>query len=135
MILRLRGKRVESVALAFSPVAIHSTAFRPDGKLTMSADEFTNGYERISVHEVGGETEGPVQLAVETALLEKLERGIGELHAGLEPGVVLFIENRKGVDDIRLRESKKDVIVEGENRFLFHWWVEPLLRIGVYRKL
>ena len=134
MILRLRGKRVESVTPAFSPIAIYSPAFRPDGKLTMSADEFFDGYERISLHEVGGETDGPVQVAVETRLLEKLERGIGELHAGLEPGVVLFIENRRGVDEVRLRETRKDVIVEGENRYYFHWWADPPLRIGVYRK-
>ena len=135
MILRLRGKQVESVTPAFSPVALSSTAFRPDGKLTMSADEFRDSYEQISLHEVGGEAEGPVQLEVETALLEKLERGIGELHSGLGAGVVLFIENLRGVDEPRLREARKDVVVEGENRFHFRWWAEPPLRLGVYRKL
>ena len=26
------------------------------------------------------------------------------------------------------------LVVEGENRLYFHWWIDPPLKVGVYRK-
>ena len=135
MILRRYDKTVESVEIAFSSVALTPVGWRRDRALSMSLDQFRDGYEPVREHHLSAEAEGPVQIEVENALLADLEAQMRALDARLEPGgEVLFIENQRGVDETRAHEKRKDVIVDGENKFYFSWWLDPPLRVGVYRK-
>jgi hypothetical protein len=135
VILRRYGTTVQSVVIAFSSVSLTSVGWRRDRALSLSLDEFRAGYEPVREHHLSAEAEGPVQIEAQNALLADLESQMRALEAGLEPGSeVLFIESQRGVDEPRAHEKRKDVIVDGENRFYFAWWVDPPLRVGVYRK-
>lgn len=134
MILRRYGQRVESVEIAFSSVALTNIAWRRDHAFSVSFDDFEATYERVREHPLTARAEGPVQIEVETALLADLEAQVRALDESLEDDQVLLVENQRGVDEPRPREKRKDVIVEGENRLYFIWWVDPPLRLAVYRK-
>ncbi len=134
MILRRYGNRVESVEIAFNSVALTSIGWRRDRALSMSLDAFQEQYVKLTEHALTAKADGPVQITVQDALLADLEAQTRALDAALEPGQVLYIESQRGVDEPRAREDRKDVIVEGENRLYFHWWVDPPARFGVYAK-
>jgi len=134
MILRVYGKRVEGVEPTFNSLAITSVGFRRNREFTMPIDEFEEEYERVDGHELTSSAEGSVQIEVQDELLAHLERQLRDLVAGLEPGAVVLIESQRGVDHPRTKEKKDTLVVAGENRLYFHWWIEPPLRVGVYRK-
>ena len=134
MILRRYGQRVESVEIAFNSVALTSIGWRRDRALSLTLDQFTEEYEKRAEHALTAEADGPVQIEVQDAVLAELDSQTRALLSALEPGQVLFVESQRGVDEPRAREDRKDVIVEGENRLYFHWWVDPPLRIGVYER-
>ena len=73
-----------------------------------------------------------MQDAAEQELLERLEAQLDALESSLAEGEVLLVESESD-DHPKTRDRKEPVIVDGENRLHFHWWVEPPLRIGVYR--
>lgn len=134
MILRRYGKRVESVTTSFRSVAFVAIGWDRDRAMSLKNDEFEAAYERVAEHELRADAEGPVQLEVETDLLADLEAQVRALDESLGPRQVLFIENQPGVDEPRTHERRVDVLVEGENRYYFHWSVDPPLRLGVYVK-
>jgi hypothetical protein len=53
--------------------------------------------------------------------------------ADLDEGEVLVVENQEGEDYPKTRDTKKNVVVDGENRLYFYWRIDPPLRLGVYR--
>jgi hypothetical protein len=133
MLLRRQGSRIEGVTPHFDARALTEIAFRPDGSFREDAGSFDARMEKLSEHAVDATTHGSVQAEAEEALLEELRAGLDARLDALAPGEVLVIESAPGVDWPKTRERRKDVIVDGENRFHFHWWVEPPLRLGVYR--
>lgn len=134
MILKLYGTSYQSVEPNFNARALTEIAFRRDRKLSLSSEEFDSGYEFLEEHELSAETEGAVHDEAEGKLLAKLESALQGLVAGLGDGEVLVVESREGEDHPKTRDKKKNVIVDGENRLYFHWWVDPPLRMGIYRK-
>lgn len=134
MILKRYGTTVQSVDPNFESAALNEIGFRRDREWSLPAEEFEAGYERLTVHELSAEAEGPVQDHTEQLLLDRLEERLLELEAGLESGCVLMLENGDGHDYPKTRQQMKNVIVEGENKFFFSYSVAPSLRMGVYRK-
>jgi hypothetical protein len=132
MLLRRQGKRVQEVEPAFDPRALTEIAFRPAGGQE-DAEAFDARMERVAEHALEATAHAAVQAEAEQALLDELEAKLEAVRGGLGDGEVLVVESQPGTDWPKTREKRKDVIVEGENRFHFNWWVEPPLRVVVYR--
>ena len=102
-----------------------------DRAFSVLAADFDARYEALEEGELGAEADAEVQRHAERDLLRNLEHALAQWVARLEPGQVLVVHN--GRDDWpKTRERREAVIVEGENRFHFHWWVDPLLKVGIY---
>lgn len=132
MILRRYGRWYHSVRPNFNPAAMTEIGFQRDRAFSVSADDFAGGYTVVTKDEVSAEADGDVQRHAERELLAKLERVLEDRVAALEPGQVMVVQNERN-DWPRTRERREGVIVEGENRFRFHWWADPPLRLAVYR--
>jgi hypothetical protein len=133
-LFRRQGSRIASVAPHFDARALTEVAFRPDGGLTADADDFLEGRTRVEEHLLEAEADGPVQGEAEALLLDRLQTAMQAVLDGLADGEVAVIESAPGTDWPKTRERRRDVIVEGENRFHFHWRIEPPLRLGVWRE-
>lgn len=133
MILRRYGSTLQSVEVDFDARALNEVGFRRDHELSVDADDFAAGHEKLEERRLTATAEGPVQDEAEKALLEDLERQLRALEDRLGEDQVLVVENTSD-DYPKTRDVKKDVVVEGENRLYFEWRVEPPLRIGVYRR-
>lgn len=129
MILRRYGRRYHSVRPNFNPAAMTEVGFRRDHAFSISAADFEERYSAATAAEVRAEADGPVQRHAERGLLTKLERAVEEREAALEPGQVLVVVNERN-DWPRTRERREAVIVDFENRFHFHWRVDPPLRLA-----
>ena len=133
MILKRYGKWYHSVRPNFNPAAMTEIGFQRDRAFSISAAEFEGRYRAVTTTEVGAEADGDVQRHAERELLAKLEGALGGMVAGLGDGRVLVVLNERD-DWPKTRERREAVIVEGENRFHFHWWVDPPLRVGVFEE-
>ncbi len=133
MLLRRQGSRIQQVETHFDPRALTEITFRPAGGFSEDAESFDARMEPGEIHLLDATAHGAVQAEAEQALLDLLEARLREVLEGLGPSEVLVIESHPGVDWPKTRERRKDVIIDGENRFHFHWWVEPPLRVVVYR--
>ena len=131
MILRRYGRWYHSVRPNFNPAAMTEIGFQRDRAFSVSAGDFSDGYRAVTSDEVSAEAVGDVQRHAERELLARLERVLADREAALEPGQVMVVLNERD-DWPRTRERREAVIVEGENRFHFHWWVDPPLRLGVF---
>lgn len=131
MILRRYGKWYHSVEPNFNPAAMTEIGFQRDRVFSVSVGDFEDGYSAVATHDVGAEADGDVQRHAERELLAGLERALTDHVGELEPGQVLVVLNDR-TDWPKTRERREAVIVEGENRFYFHWWVDPPLRVGVF---
>lgn len=131
MIVRRYGTWYHSVIPSFNPSAMTEIGFRRDRRHSIAADEFASGYRLIETGEVDAEADAPVQRDAERALLANLEGALGEWVDRLRPDQVLVVLNERD-DWPKTRERREGIIVEGENRFYFHWWVDPPLRVAVY---
>jgi hypothetical protein len=134
MILKQYGTSYHSVETNFNPRALTEIGFRRDRAFTISVEEFEAGYEKVDERIVTAETEGDVHDHAEDALLKALEGAVQEALDGLGDGDFVVVESREGEDYPKTRDRKKNVVVDGENRFYFYWRVEPPLRLGIYRK-
>lgn len=90
------------------------------------------GWRLVAEHCIEAEADGPVQGEAEAELLRRLEGRLVDLLEGLTEGACLVIESAAGTDWPKTRERRRDVIIDGENRYHFHWRVEPPLRLGVW---
>ena len=131
MILRRYGRWYHSVRPNFNPAAMTEIGFQRDRAFSLSADDFEGRYTVVAKDEVSAEADGDVQRHAERALLAKLERSLEDRVAALGPGQVVVVLNERD-DWPKTRERREGVIVDGENRFHFHWWVDPPLRLAVY---
>lgn len=133
MILRRYGNTVQSVDLNFDPHALSEVGFRRDREVSLDAEEFARGWEKLEERELTATADSSVQDEGETALLEDLESQVRSLEDGLDDDAVLLVENTSD-DYPKTRDVKKEVIVEGRNRLHFSWRVDPPLRLGIYRR-
>ncbi len=134
MILKLYGTSYQSVQPNFNPRALTEITFRRDRAFSISAEEFAASYGKVKELSLTAETEGDVHDHAEDALLKQLEKGLDDLLKGLGEGQVLVVESPEGEGHPKTRDKKKNVVVDGQNRLYFYWWVDPPLRVGVYRK-
>ncbi len=134
MILRRYGKTLQSVETVFESTALTEIGFRRDGTWSMDREEFEASHRRLEERELAPEATGWVQGEVEKELLDRLEEQLHGLARNLAEDEVLVVENEQGVDYPKTREKRETAVVEGENRYRFHWWVDPPLRVGIYRR-
>jgi hypothetical protein len=134
MLLRRYGATLQSVVPDFDSNALTEISFRRDRAFSIPLETFEAEYVKVEEEALAGETEGPVQTEAESELLRMLESRLRAILEGLSLGEVLLVESEQGVDYPKMRDRKRGVIVEGENRLRFQWRVEPPLRVGVYRR-
>jgi hypothetical protein len=133
MLLRRYGTALHSVVTDFDPRAMTEVRFRRDRERSISAEELDGDWEKVREEALTAESEGAVQSEAEQEVLDRLEAKLTEVMESLDDGEVVVIESEHGNDYPKLRERKEGVIIKGENRLHFHWWVDPPLRVGVYR--
>ncbi len=131
MILRRYGSFYHSVEPNFNPTAITEIGFMRDRVFSIRAPDFDSGHKLVETRELVAEANAAVQRHAEKALLANLEDAVQQRVAQLAPGQVLVVLNERE-EWPKTRERREAVIVEGENRFHFHWWVDPPLRVAVY---
>ena len=132
MILRRYGSYYHSVRPNFNPNAITEIGFMRDRAASIPASDLKVSHQLAETHELVAEADADVQRDAEKALLANLQKALEKSVARLATGQMLVVLNGRE-DWPKTRERREAVIVEGENRFHFHWWVEPPLRMGVYR--
>ncbi len=115
MILRRYGKNVQSVELNFDSKALTDIGFRRDHEVSIEADGFLEGYEKLSEQSLTAEAEGDVQDEVESVMLDDLLVQLTALHGNLGEGEVLFVESERGQDYPKTRTRQTNIVVEGEN--------------------
>ena len=132
MILKQYGTTYQSVDINFNSTAMTEVGFRRDREFSMPVEEFDAGYAKVSETELGAEASGTVQGEVEEEVLAQLEASLRAAADALEADHVLVVLNGRD-DQPKTRERRESVIVDGENRFEFHWSIDPPLRVAVYR--
>jgi hypothetical protein len=134
MILRRFGTKIASVVPRLDARALNEIGFTRTDTFEASLDEFGADWERLSGTELAPEVDGDVQDAAEKELFEHLSAGIETHQSALRPDEILLVENEVGKDHPKTRDKKVPVIVNGENRYHFHWKVDPPLKLGLYRR-
>jgi hypothetical protein len=132
MILKRYGNHYHSVETNFNPTAMTEIGFQRDRAFSIAADELESGYAEVSRQELGAEADARVQGEAERRVLEELEASLGKVVAGLAEGEVLVVLNERD-DHPKTRERKESVAEAGETRLHFHWWVDPPLKVAVFR--
>ena len=133
MILRRYGNAYHRVEPNFNPTAITEIGFQRDRRLSIPVADFEAEWERIDGDEVSAEADETVQREAERLLLRRLEEALREKLTKLAEGEALVVES--GRDDWPKTRERKEVVAEAlDNRFHFHWWVEPALKVAVYRR-
>ena len=133
MIVRRYGKWYHSVQPNFNPTAMTEIGFQRDRAFSIAAAELEGDYRELASGELDADASADVQRDAERTLLADLEGKLRAWAARLEPGQLLVVKNGRS-DWPKTRERREAVIVAGENRFHFHWWVDPPLRVGIYGK-
>jgi len=134
LIVKRYGSTVASVAPIFQSRALTEISFRRDHAFSISFEDFHAQYVRVEARDLTADAEGDVQDEVEAAVLRALEDNLRRIDQSLAPGDALLIESEAGVDYPKTREKRTNVIVEGENRLRFFRWIDPPLRVGVYKR-
>ncbi|MGH7500996.1 MAG: hypothetical protein ACREL7_04490 [Longimicrobiales bacterium] len=131
-IVRRYGNKVQSVTPNFDSRAMTEIGFVRGGEVSLSAEEFEKTFDRLFGRELRAKAEGEVQGDVEDAVLASLAEQLEALAAEAGDGSLLVIENQQGVDQPKTRGRQTTIVVDGENRLVFEYTVEPPLRIGVF---
>ena len=134
MILRKYGKSYHSVTPNFDSRAMTEIGFQKSGEHSVATEEFEAGHERVERHELTAVAQGTVQDQVEKEMLESLRQQLLNLEQGLGDGSVVVIESEQGKDYPKTREKTTTLVVGSENKLQFERYVEPPLRVAVYRK-
>jgi hypothetical protein len=134
MILRKYGKSYHSVTPNFDSRAMTEVGFQKSGELTLETGDFEAAYERVDGRELSAIAEGTVQNQVEKEMLESLQQQLLDLEDGLDENSVVVIESEAGKDYPKTREKTNTSVVGNENKLHFHRYIEPPLRVAVYRK-
>jgi UDP-N-acetyl-D-mannosaminuronate dehydrogenase len=134
MILRKYGKSYHSVTPNFDSRAMTEIGFQKSGEHSVETGEFEAAYERVEGHELTAVAQGAVQDQVEKEMLESLRQQLLKLEDGLGDGSVVVIESEQGKDYPKTREKTTTTVVGNENKLQFERYIEPPLRVAVYRK-
>lgn len=134
MILKQYGTSYQSVEINFDCRALTEIAFRRDRQFSIPTEEFEAQYEKMEERVFSAEAEGDVHDQAEGDLLDALEKDVRAALGELAENEVLVVESKEGADYPKTRDTKKNVVVDGENRLYFYWKVDPPLRMGVYRR-
>ena len=134
MILRKYGKSYHSVTPNFDSRAMTEIGFQKSGEHSVETGEFEAAYERVQGHELTAVAQGGVQDQVEKEMLEALRKQLLSLEDGLGDGSVVVIESEQGKDYPKTREKTTTTVVGNENKLQFERYIEPPLRVAVYRK-
>jgi len=134
MILRKYGKSYHSVTPNFDSRAMTEIGFQKSGEHSVETGEFEAAYERVEGHELTAVAQGAVQDHVEKEMLESLRQQLLKLEDGLGDGSVVVIESEQGKDYPKTREKTTTTVVGNENKLQFERYIEPPLRVAVYRK-
>ncbi|HEY0304322.1 MAG TPA: hypothetical protein VGC44_05080 [Longimicrobiales bacterium] len=108
--------------------------FQKSGVQTLEVPEFEAAYERLEGRELTAVAEGTVQDQVEKDMLEALRKQLVDLEEGLDDNDVVVIESEQGKDYPKTREKTTNAVVGNENKLHFQRYIEPPLRVAVYRK-
>lgn len=131
-IVRRYGNKVQSVTPNFDSRAMTEIGFVRGSEVAIPVDEFEQTYHRLFGRELAARAEGDVQGDVEDAVLASLTAQLEALTAEAGDGALLLIENEQAVDHPKTRGRQTTIVVDGENRLVFEYTVDPPLRIGVY---
>lgn len=135
MILKRYGSSVQSVETNFDARALTEIGFRRDQRLSMPAEAFESGFEKVDERALTASAAGPVQDEAEEALLADLEEQLAAWLGELGEGEVLLVESEQGQDYPKTRCQQKTVVEQGETRPHFQFTVDPALRLARYRRL
>ncbi len=135
MILKQYGTSYQSVEPNFDCRALTEIAFRRDRQFSIPTEEFETRYEKVEERAFSAEAEGDVHDQAEGELLDALESQVQAALDELGEDEILVVESKEGADYPKTRDTKKNVVRDGENRLYFYWRVDPPLRMGVYRKI
>jgi len=130
MILRRYGTRYQKVTHNFDSRAMTEVGFTRDPDVSYTVEEFEAKYERRLGRELTATAAGNVQNEVEDQMLASLRDQLDSLEAGVDAGEILVIEG--GGDHPKTRGRQSTTVVEGQNRLVFEYTIEPPLRIGIY---
>jgi len=133
MILRLYGETLQSVAIHFDSKAFNEVGFRRDRQHSIPLDEFESDWEKVTEHEISAREEGTVQDHTQQRLLDTMEAELRGLLDGLSDGEVLRIENGE-TEWPKTRDTQKKIVEDGDNRLHFQAWVDPALRVAIWRR-
>ena len=133
MILRRYGTSYQSVDTNFNPSAMTEIGFRQNRDFSISVDDFEGSYTLVESQDLVAEADAEVQNVAEAKVLDDLNAALQGVVAGLGEGQVVVILNGRD-DHPKTRERKEPVIIEGENRLHFHWWIDPPLKVAVYQR-
>lgn len=133
MILRRYGTKYHSVASNFNPAAMTEIGFQRDRAFAISAADFDAEYEHVETLELTAKADGEVQGETERTLLQCLDEALANAVSGLPEDQVLVIAS--GRDDWPKTRERREIVLDGlDNRFHFHYWVEPALDLAVFRR-
>ena len=133
MIFRKYGKSYHSVTPNFDSRAMTEIGFQKSGEQSVEAEAFEAGYERVDGRELTATAEGSVQDVVEQEMLNALRTQLLELEESAGDAV-LVIESEPGKDHPKTREKTTTQTTGAHNKLFFQWYVDPPLRVGVYRE-
>ena len=134
MLLRRFGTTIGAVEPNFEPAAFNELSFVPRPGFQMTTADFGADYERVGELALTSEAEAHVKIQAEAALLDLLAHRIHEAVKSLPQGDVLLIESMPGKDFPRFRERTENLVEGDRNRLHFYYWLDPALRLGVYRR-
>ena len=133
MILRAYGETLQSVSIEFDSKAFNEVGFRRDRQHSIPVADFERDWERVEGHEISAQDEGTVQDHTKQRMLDAMESEVRTLLDVLSDDEVLRIESGER-DWPKTRDRQKKVVVDGENRLHFQAWVEPPLRVAIWRR-
>lgn len=133
MILRVYGETVQSVEIRFDSKAFNEVGFRRDREASFPLVEFERDWQKIEEHEISDHGQGRVQEETHQGMLDRMRAHLDQIIEGLGEGEAVRVENTER-DWPKTRDKQTVIVEEGENRLHFDAWVEPALRVAVWRR-
>jgi len=134
MILRVYGETVQSVAIHFDSKAFNEVGFRRDREHSFPRDEFEREWTKVEEYEIADHGQGRVQDETQQAMLDRMQAHLEQILDGLGQDEAVRVENGE-TDWPKTRDKQTKVVEDGENVLHFDAWVEPALRVAVWRRI
>lgn len=133
MILRTYGDKLHSVEIRFDSRAFNEVGFRRDRDTSFDVGEFEGEWERVRGEEIADHGKGRVQDETQQRMLENMRGHLERLVEGLGEDEVVRIES-PDTDWPKLRDTQTTIVEEGKNVLHFDAWVDPPLRVGIWKR-